>query len=55
MGILRFILALSVVIFHAGACWGVKMVQGQVAVQAFYLISGFYMALILNGKYPGKL
>lgn len=30
------------------------MTGGMVAVQAFYMISGFYMALILNEKYTGK-
>ena len=30
------------------------MCGGQVAVETFYMISGFYMALILNEKYTGK-
>jgi peptidoglycan/LPS O-acetylase OafA/YrhL len=30
------------------------MCGGQVAVESFYMISGFYMALILNEKYIGK-
>ena len=29
------------------------MCGGQVAVECFYMISGFYMALILNEKYIG--
>jgi peptidoglycan/LPS O-acetylase OafA/YrhL len=28
------------------------LVGGKLAVQAFFVISGFYMSLILNGKYP---
>jgi len=30
------------------------MVGGQIAVQSFFIISGFYMSLILNEKYIGK-
>ncbi|WP_197428731.1 acyltransferase family protein [Phnomibacter ginsenosidimutans] len=51
MGIIRFILAISVVLAHAGPLLGNSLVGGQLAVQAFYIISGFYMALILNEKY----
>jgi len=29
-------------------------IDGTMAVQAFYMISGFYMALVLNEKYIGK-
>lgn len=54
MGILRTILAIAVVIYHSYTIFGLKMTGGQVAVQSFYMISGFYMALILNEKYIGK-
>lgn len=54
MGILRLLLALSVVSVHADTILGCRFVGGQIAVQAFYIISGFYMALILNEKYIGK-
>jgi len=53
MGILRFILAISVVLFHSSPVFGFGFVGGQTAVQAFYIISGFYMTLILNEKYIG--
>ena len=53
MGILRLLLALSVVAAHCGAIWGFTLVGGQIAVQSFYIISGFYMTLILNEKYIG--
>jgi peptidoglycan/LPS O-acetylase OafA/YrhL len=53
MGILRFLLAVAVVIAHSSAIFGFSFVGGQIAVQAFYMISGFYMALILNEKYVG--
>lgn len=53
MGLLRFILALSVVLAHSGSIYGFGLVGGKTAVQAFYIISGFYMTLILNEKYIG--
>jgi peptidoglycan/LPS O-acetylase OafA/YrhL len=55
MGLLRFILAISVVISHSTPVFGISIVGGQMAVQLFYIISGFYMSLVLNEKYlPGK-
>ncbi|NCU04925.1 MAG: acyltransferase [Chitinophagaceae bacterium] len=51
MGILRLLLALSVVAVHCGSFWNLKLVEAQIAVQSFYIISGFYMTLILNEKY----
>lgn len=53
MGILRTILALAVVVYHSFKVFGLHMCGGQVAVETFYIISGFYMALILNEKYVG--
>lgn len=53
MGMLRFILAISVVLAHSSSILGFTLVGGQTAVQTFYIISGFYMALILNEKYIG--
>jgi peptidoglycan/LPS O-acetylase OafA/YrhL len=53
MGILRTILALAVVVYHSYKIFGLHMCGGQVAVESFYIISGFYMALILNEKYVG--
>lgn len=53
MGILRTILALAVVVYHSYKLFGLRMCGGQVAVESFYMISGFYMALILNEKYTG--
>ncbi len=51
MGILRFIFAISVVIVHSSPVFGLTFVGALIAVQSFYIISGFYMALILNEKY----
>lgn len=57
MGIIRFILAFYVVQFHANSKIHVfghlPSIDGREAVQIFYLISGFYMSLILNRKYTG--
>lgn len=52
MGLLRLLLAISVVLFHANRN-GVQFVGGGVAVQSFFMISGFYMSLILDKKYTG--
>lgn len=53
MGLLRFLLAITVAIAHSSPIFGIDMVGGKIAVQAFYIISGFYMTLILNEKYIG--
>jgi peptidoglycan/LPS O-acetylase OafA/YrhL len=52
MGLIRLLLALSVVLAHGAPLFGMTLVGGKLAVQAFFVISGFYMSLILNGKYP---
>lgn len=54
MGVIRIILALSVVIAHSSPIFGFTFTGGQIAVQTFYIISGFYMAFILNEKYIDK-
>lgn len=54
MGILRFLLAISVIIAHTSLIAGFGLVGGQVAVETFFIISGFYISLILNEKYIGK-
>ncbi len=51
MGLIRFILAAAVLALHCNTIFGLTFVGGDVAVQAFYMISGFYMALVLDGKY----
>lgn len=53
MGSLRLFLALSVAFGHFGIPLGFP--TSDIAVQSFYIISGFYMALVLNEKYgPGS-
>jgi peptidoglycan/LPS O-acetylase OafA/YrhL len=54
MGILRFLLALSVVIIHSAPFLGLQLVSGTSAVQGFFIVSGFYMSMILNEKYPAS-
>ncbi|MDB5110560.1 MAG: hypothetical protein JWR67_1674 [Mucilaginibacter sp.] len=46
MGLLRFLLAICVVLSHT-----TRYGNGPVAVEAFFIISGFYITLILNEKY----
>jgi peptidoglycan/LPS O-acetylase OafA/YrhL len=55
MGILRVILALCVYFVHTGWIGGFVVFPDRFrAVYSFFIISGFYMALILNRKYVGK-
>ncbi|MDE1546526.1 acyltransferase [Dechloromonas agitata] len=51
MGVLRFLLAIAVVIAHAGPVFGHYIADGRFAVQMFYMVSGFYMALVWNERY----
>lgn len=51
MGTIRLLLAISVVLAHTSSLFGFKFVGDRIAVELFYMISGFYMALILNEKY----
>lgn len=53
MGTVRFALAMLVVYFHVDgyANFGLRLPSSLTAVQLFYVISGFYMALVLNEKY----
>lgn len=52
MGWMRFFLAVAVVFHHSTTPWNMPIVDGHQAVRLFYIISGFYMALILGKKYP---
>lgn len=53
MGKLRLLLALSVVLAHSpiGAQWWRPLLDADLAVEVFFVISGFYMALVLSTKY----
>ncbi len=58
MGVFRLFLALSVLLGHTRGhgFFGLSFVYSEIAVQSFFMISGFYMALVLNEKYnqPGQ-
>src|SRR5262249_22788695 len=51
LGTLRLILGLSVGYGHAGNFLRFPLLPGDSAVQAFYAISGVYLALVLDEKY----
>ena len=53
MGVLRVLLALFVVIDHSGEPSFFNLPGGVFAVKVFFIISGFYMTMILNRKYTG--
>src|SRR5213596_1421923 len=53
MGTLRLVLALTVACGHIFPAW-LWGVQNVLAVKAFFVISGFYMALILQERYQGR-
>jgi peptidoglycan/LPS O-acetylase OafA/YrhL len=48
VGLLRYALALTVVMFH---CGGWSLLSGRSAVFFFYLLSGYLMALVLDRSY----
>jgi peptidoglycan/LPS O-acetylase OafA/YrhL len=50
MGMVRVALAMAVVLSHLPLA-SYKFLSGGLAVQAFFIVSGFYMALVLDGKY----
>lgn len=49
MGIVRFYLALIVLLAHAG--FGLSTIGALAAVQAFFVLSGMYMAAVYTSKY----
>lgn len=54
MGLLRFILAAAVVIGHSTPLPFLHMVDAGLSVSVFFIISGFYMAMILENKYRDR-
>lgn len=62
MGFIRFILAICVIAAHTGGIkffmngnsYSLSLVSGREAVALFFMISGFYVSMILSGKYTGK-
>ncbi len=55
MGILRLLLAISVLCTHIGPVFGTSMLPGGLAVHVFFIVSGFYMSLVLTSKYRDTL
>lgn len=51
MGLIRLLLAISVIQAHTSSFLGYSIANGLVAVQVFYIFSGFYMFMILTEKY----
>lgn len=51
MGLFRFLLAFAVVVAHARVTLGVPIIGGALAVKLFFVVSGFYMGLILAKRY----
>lgn len=51
MGSIRFLLAVAVVLVHSSSIFGITLIPGYLAVQSFYIISGFLMALVYSEKY----
>ncbi|MFZ2153296.1 MAG: acyltransferase [Microgenomates group bacterium] len=54
IGVFRLILALTVVVTHTHSLWGFTLGNPVIAVRTFFIISGFYMSLILNEKYKDR-
>lgn len=52
MGLIRFYLAISVAVWHISDGWE-AMINGYLAVIFFYMISGYYMSMVLNDTYRG--
>lgn len=51
MGTIRFLLAFSVVVAHFQYYSTFRLIGAEIAVQGFFIISGFYIAMILDGRY----
>ena len=53
MGLIRVLLAYAVVLSHSKPIHGYFIVPANAAVTLFFMISGFYMALVMTEKYRG--
>lgn len=55
MGLLRLLLAISVLIAHSTPIFGITLVGGRTAVESFFMLSGFAIALTFSSKYQDNL
>ena len=55
MGLIRLLLAFAVLVDHSTPLWGCRFLGGELSVQCFFAISGFYMAMILEGPYMRQI
>lgn len=55
MGLLRFLLALTVALFHTNPAYVNNITSTDIAVHSFFIISGFYMAFIYRETYMHKV
>ncbi len=55
MGLLRFLLALTVALFHANPVYVNNFTSTDIAVHSFFILSGFYMAFIYRETYMHKI
>jgi peptidoglycan/LPS O-acetylase OafA/YrhL len=51
MGLIRFLLSISVLLAHYKPILDLGFIGSELAVESFFVISGFYMTMILNEKY----
>lgn len=54
MGLIRLLLAVAVIIYHSSSLFFFSPIDGQIVVHCFFIISGFYVALVLSEKYHNK-
>ena len=51
MGLIRLLFAIAVVVAHTVLIHGIRLVGSIVAVQSFFILSGFYMTMVWKEKY----
>lgn len=54
MGLIRYLLAISVALGHMPIAQHFQLLHGEIAVKSFFLISGYYMAMIIK-YYPNPI
>jgi peptidoglycan/LPS O-acetylase OafA/YrhL len=55
MGFIRFYFAIAVVLVHSTPFCVYFGISPDVAIRIFFMVSGFYMSLILSEKYIGNV